>query len=243
MQYNSELFKLAEWKLQQLDKEAFTPPASAGGDPSGGPGGPPGADPSAMGAPPPGMDPSAGGGQPPPSPDPSGGSLDPNMLTQMITQAVQSAMGGMGGQPGQGGPGAMGAGGKPMKASLETVGMDIFQVKKLVMSMMNAMGLPLPQDILDGPNRDPSTGLPMMPGQAGSTSDPSQMAAQAQQQQPQGQAPGAAGGQQQGSAIPPVSPMQPAGPGAEATKSGNIMTTINKAIALEALFSALSRNK
>jgi hypothetical protein len=129
--------------------------------------------------------------------------MDPMMIQQMVTQAVQQAMGGQGGAAAGGPAGAAGAG-KPVKASLETVAMDIYQVKTLLVSMFNQQGWPLPSNILDGPNRDPNTGMPMAPGTPGSTSDPAQM--QAAQQQ-------AGAGGAQGGAIPSIPPMEAAGPG------------------------------
>lgn len=208
MNYNPELMALAEWRLAELrkqhEKQAFIPPGG-GGDPSGGGGPPPGMDPSMAGGPggpPPGMDPAAMGGAPPMPP--GGGGMDPMMIQQMVTQAVQQAMGAQGGAGAAGGPvGAAGAG-KPVKASLETVAMDIYQVKTLLVSMFNQQGWPLPSNILDGPNRDPNTGMPMAPGTPGSTSDPAQM--QAAQQQ-------AGAGGAQGGAIPSIPPMEAAGPG------------------------------
>jgi hypothetical protein len=67
--------------------------------------------------------------------------------------------------------------------------MDIYQTKRLVMhffrTMFNSMGIPfeLPQDIIDGPNRNPNTGVSMPSGAAGSTSDPNR----APQEQPPAQ--------------------------------------------------------
>jgi hypothetical protein len=207
-------------------------PAMMGG------GGAPPMDPSGGGMPP--MDPAMMGGAPPmggPPPMPGGGGLDPNSLTQMITQAVQTAMG-AGSQAVPGG-GVPGAGGKPAKPDLNVIAMDCFQTKKLIIGLYNTMGLPLPQDILDGPNRDPSTGAPMPVGATGSTSDPSMMMSQAQQNQ--GGPPG--GGPGTGSAIPPMSPMEPAGPGAEAAggmppKQGSYgfdTKTLSRAAALAAI--------
>jgi hypothetical protein len=107
----------------------------------------------------------------------------------MIQQSIQQAMG----------AGSPAGAGKPAKPDLNTVAIDIFQVKKMLQYLFNQMGIALPPDILDGPNRDPSTGMPMAPGQPGSTSDPNITAQNAQQQQPPG-------GQ-----IQPIQPMGGAG--------------------------------
>lgn len=204
MLYNPELMRMALWSVgRQREKQAFTPPG-AGGPPAGGGGGaPPGMDPSAAaaggGGAPPGMDPSmaaAGGGAGGAPPDVSA------LIQSSVQQAVQQAMAG-GGQPGA--PGAPGMGGKVNnKPDPAAQGMDIFQIKKMLTHFFNIQGIPLPPDILDGPNRDPSTGMPVAPGTPGSTSDPA-AAAQAQAQ---------GGGGQGGSAISPIQPMQGAFPGA-----------------------------
>ena len=107
---------------------------------------------------------------------------------------------------GQGG----GAGGmKPVKPDINTVAMDVFQIKKMLVFLFNHQNIPLPPDILDGPNRNPATGEPMPPGAAGSTSDP------ARQSQP---------GPGQESAIPPIQPMQAAFPsGGGGEKAGFVI--------------------
>lgn len=204
--FNPELMRLAEWRINELtksaslEKEAVLPagamdPSAGGGggtDPSSA-GGPP-MDPSAAGGAPP-MDPSAGGGMPAPPPtDPTAAAGAGGLTADSIRQIVQQVMQSMGGA---GGPGGKGPG--VAKPDINTVAMDIFQVKKLLTGLYNTMGIPLPPDILDGPNRDPSSGAPMPPGAPGSTSDPNQQAAQSQQQQPQ-------------SAIPPIQAMQAATP-------------------------------
>jgi hypothetical protein len=225
MNINPELIAIAEWRLSQqrneweaekqaAEKFAFIPPG--GGGPPGGP--PPGGDPSAGaagggGAPPGVGDPSAGGMSPmDPSmagggapPVPGGGGMNADTISQIVAQTMQQ-MGGMGG--GGAGVGGGGAGGKMVKPDIATVAIDIFQVKKMLQYMFNTMGIPLPPDILDGPNRDPSTGTPMPPGAPGSTSDPSTVS-----QQAPGGAAGGAGGDQAGGSIPPIQPVQPGGPG------------------------------
>lgn len=243
MNINPDLLAIAEWKLAQqrkewdqsaeklaadskqaADKTAFVPPG-AGGDPAAGGGAPPpggGGDPAAGGGPPPGAgDPSMGGAPPmDPSmmaaaggggggPVPGGGGMTADTISQIVAQTMQQmGMGGAGG----GGAGGAGAG-KMAKPDISTVAIDIFQVKKMLQFLFNSMGIPLPPDILDGPNRDPATGTPMPPGAPGSTSDPSQMS------QPPGGA-GGAGGGQPGGAIPPIQPMQPGGPGVGGAAAG-----------------------
>jgi hypothetical protein len=166
-------------------------------------------DPSMGGAPPGGMppDPSMGGGAPMPG---AGG-----LTADSIRQIMQETLGQMGMVPGQSGPGGGAAGGKPGKPDLMAMSMDIFQIKKMMTTLFNTMGVPIPQDILDGPNRDPSSGMPMSPGAPGSTSDPSRVAPPAP-----GGGGGAGGGQ---SAIKPIQPMQGAFPGASGgEKSGEV---------------------
>jgi hypothetical protein len=107
--------------------------------------------------------------------------------------------------------------GKPAKPDINTVAIDIFQVKKMLQFLFNTMGIPLPPDILDGPNRDPSTGTPMPPGAPGSTSDPSVTAANAAQggAAGAGSPPGGAGGAPPpgggAGGISPMNAMQPMG--------------------------------
>lgn len=127
----------------------------------------------------------------------------------MIRQEIQTAIQGMGGA-GTGGAGAPAAGGKAPKMDPNQAAVDSYQTKTLLIHLYKAMGLPLPDNILAGPNRDPATGLPMQPGAPGSTSDPNVAA----------QTSGAA--QQPQSAIQPIEPMQPAmptPPGAGAPKA------------------------
>ncbi len=197
---NPELLKLAQYKIRlklaeeaRLEKSAVVP--AVGGDPSAGGGQPM----------PPGGDPMAGGGQQPPM-DPAamqggGGGGD---ISAMIQTAVQQAM--QTAQPGMAAGGA-GAGGK-QKQDINTVAMDIFQVKKMLTHFFNMNNIPLPPDILDGPNRDPGSGMTVPPGTAGSTSDPNNTPPSS----------GGAGGGQGGgpnSAIQPIQPMQGAFPGAD----------------------------
>jgi hypothetical protein len=181
-------------------KVAFQPPqdpAAAGGAPPGGP--PP--DPSMGGGAPP-MDPAAAGGAPPPDAGGGGGpGLD--MVLQKLDQLTQAIAGG--GMAGGAGRGAGGPGGKLGRPDPAAQGMDIFQMKKVLFAIANAMGVEIPPEVLDGPNRDPASGMPMPPGAPGSTSDPNVMAQQG----------GSAGGGDAGggnSAIPPIQPIQPATP-------------------------------
>lgn len=214
---NPELLALAEWRLNELQKQAmektaFTPPGG-GAPPGGAPmdpaamGGAPPMDPAAMGGAPP-MDPAAMGG----APVPGGGGLTAESIAQIVTQTMQQG----GGAAGAGAAGGPGAAGKMVKPDIATVAIDIFQVKKMLQYLFNTMGIQLPPDILDGPNRDPSTGISMPPGTPGSTSDPQVTAANAQQQQ--AQQGGGAGGA--GGAIPPIEPMQAGGPGVSGEKMG-----------------------
>ncbi len=228
MSYNTTLLELARWRLrEQFEKQSFIPPG--GGDPSQG-----GGDPSAGGAPP--MDPSAGGGAPPMDPSMGGGAppMDPSagggappeappdpaaggggspdimaMLQAMQQQISQMQQGGGGGAAPGGAPGA-GMGGKPMKADINTVAMDIFQVKKMITSLFNMYNIPLPPDVIDGPNRDPSSGTAVPPGTPGSTSDVSN------------QSPPPGGGQGGQGAIPAIQPMPPAMPGGGEKQSSDL---------------------
>lgn len=158
------------------EKVAFVPSdaAAGGGAPPGGGGAPPGGappggappappagDPAAGGAPAMGADPaSAGGGAPP---------TDPNMIDQKVQNAVQQALQASGGGGAAGG--APGAGGmKPPKPDIGTIAQDVFQLKKLLFHQMRQEGRELPPDILDGPNRDPQSGMPS--ANPGNGSDP-----------------------------------------------------------------------
>lgn len=224
MMFNNTLLDLARWKLRdQMIKSGFVPTGggdpSAGGDPTGGMGGamagaggaPPG-DPSAGGMPP--GDPS--GGMPPTDPsagampptDPSAGAGGPDIaetIRSVVQQELQKANAGGGGMGGA--AGGMGGGmGKPAKPDLNVVANDTFQTKKLLTYLMNVWQIPLPPDILDGPNRDPSTGQSVAPNTPGSTSDPSQQASPPP------------------SAIQPIQPMQGAQPDPGAgTKQGSLV--------------------
>ncbi len=221
---NPELMKMARAAIRT--KRAFQPPMppdpSMGGGAGGPPPGAPPMDPAAMGgagAPPPPMDPSMGGGAG--GPIPGAGGLTADSIRQIMQEEIAKAMGG-GGMPGAtGGAGGMGGPGmgKPGKPDPLAQSMDIFQVKKMVFAIANAMGVEPPQDVMDGPNRDPSTGAPMPPGAPGSTSDPNAQA-QGQQGKPQPMNPGA---------IPPLSGMQGALPspkdGGGGEKAGQVIGT------------------
>jgi hypothetical protein len=127
----------------------------------------------------------------------------PGMVQQMVQQTMQAQ-----GQA----AGPAGPNGKPAKPDINTVAMDVFQLKKMFLHFMKLQGIDLPPDVLDGPNRDPSTGMPMPMGQG--SSDPSQSAG----------GPGPSGGAGPQSAIQPISPMQGAFPsppgGGGGTKAG-----------------------
>lgn len=216
---NPELVRMALWACEEMEKKSqskssFVPPGGGQEDPNaaaaaGGVAMPPGGG----GMPPGGAMPPGGGGMPP---DPTGGmgggggGATPD-LQGMISQAVQQAMqqqagGGMGGGAmgggGAGGAAGMAGGMKPAKPDIHTVAQDIFQVKKMLTHLFNSQGMPLPPDILDGPNRDPQLGHPVPPGTPGSTSDP--------QKPPQ----------QHQSSIQPIEAMQGASPSPGGTKSG-----------------------
>lgn len=148
-----------------------------------------GGDPAAAaagGAPPPGGDPAAMGGAPPPPPE-GGGGMDPMMIQQMVQQAVQQAMAGQGG----GGGGA--GGGGALKPKVD-VNVTLLQILKIVTRMAEAQGVEIP----------PSEMVPDM-------TSVNQLAQMSQSGDFSGAGGGAGGGQQQ-SAIPPIEPMQAAGP-------------------------------
>lgn len=159
-------------------------PSMMGGPP---PGGPPPMDPSMMGGMPPGgpppMDPSMMGGPPPGGPGGPGG-VDPELIKQLLGGDIGSPA--EGGPPPGGkaednekdkirsvireelasagllpGAGPTSKGGKPVKPDIATIATDVFQVKKLLLHLYRLNDWDLPQDILDGPNRDPITGAPI----------------------------------------------------------------------------------
>lgn len=247
MAVNPELIKLARRSVMN-QKRAFQPPAAGGdpsqqgGDPAAAGGMPPGMpmDPSQMGgqspmdpsmaggAPPAGGDPSQGTAMPPPSPAPDTGAG--GLTADSIRQIMQETLGQLGAVPGQSGPGGQKASGKP---DLLAMSMDLFQVKKMLSTLLRAMGIEIPSDVIDGPNRDVSTGAPLPPNTPGSTSDPNNTPAP----QPAAGASGA-GGQQGNSAIKPITSMQgafPASPGGDSGGGG-------KSAAVQALGSALPRD-
>jgi hypothetical protein len=201
MPINTELVKLAQYKARQ-EKTAFIPSDAVAGQGGGAQGGGAGGDPAAGGAPaaagggaPPGGDPAAGGGSPPPPPSggASGGGSGAmpggvdlmSALPGMIQQGIQTAMQ------------QQGMGGGKVQSSIKPAELDSWQTKRMLMHMARHMGIEFPDDIINGPNRDPMTGQPMAPGAPGSTSDPATMS----QAGPQPQ-----------SAIKPVQPMQGAFP-------------------------------
>lgn len=207
---NPELLKLAHAAIRRREKVAVQPP----GDPAAGMP----TDPMAGGMPPGGMDPSMMGGAMPP------GGMDPSMMggggMPMAPPAapMPAPMPGqpapMPGQPAPM-PGQPAAGsGKQNKDQMQQgMQMDMWQMKKYLFMLGEALGVPAPPSLMDGPNRDPQTGLPMAPGQPGSTSDPAVMQQEAQQMQQQQGGQGAAQGGPQGGAIPAIQPMEGAGPG------------------------------
>jgi hypothetical protein len=74
------------------------------------------------------------------------------------------------GLTGNGGPNKNG---KPQaKVDINTIATDVFQLKKMVFMVFQRMGLELPSDVLDGPNRDPATGAPAQSPDGGSVVPP-----------------------------------------------------------------------
>jgi hypothetical protein len=139
----------------------------------------------------------------PPAPPPvpgDGGPGGPD-IAGAVRQAVQEAMAQMG--PGAGGAG--GAGGKATtpKVDINTVATDTYQLKQMFLHFLKVQGIELPDNILNGPNRDPVTGLPSQAATGGS--DPAQGA-------------GAGAGPQ--SAIKPIQPIQGAFPAAGGAGGG-----------------------
>lgn len=175
---DTNLIKMAKWRL---NKRAFVPSdaAAGGGDPGAG-GPPPGGDPGdggppppgdpGMGGPPPPGDPGMGGPPPggdmpppppPPPPDAGGGGGD---IAAQVAMGVQQALQGSGlqGNKGQTAP----------KPDINTIATDLFQVKKMLLHYFRMQGIELPPDILDGPNRDPTTGAPAAAQSGGSDAQP-----------------------------------------------------------------------
>lgn len=210
---NPALLELAEWRLND-DKSAFVPPSGPPGAPGGAPGGM--GDSSAGGAPP---DPSMGGGAPPMDPSMGGAPpMAPPPAPAPMAPAAQAAPA----APAVAAPGA----GKPNKdQQQQAMAMDMWQMKKYLFMMGEALGIKPPPSLLDGPNRDPNTGLPMAPGMPGSTSDPAVMQQEASNMQTQG----GQGGDQQ-SSIPPIQGIQPAMP--TPTTPGDKQSSADKADAL-----------
>ncbi len=208
---NPELVKLAAYRVNQgRPKAAFVPSdavagmggGGGGGDPSGGGGAPPAAPPQAAPPAPPPPDPSMGGG---------GGlsaGVDPNAgIAAAVAQGVQQGMSGAGG----GAAGAAGGGMKPPKPDINMVATDGFQTKKMLFALFRHLNIEIPPDVIDGPGRDPTTGLPAASPVGGS--DPTQGTDQGQQSM-------------QAGAIQPIQPMQGAfptpAPGGGGEKAGGI---------------------
>jgi len=194
--YNPELMRLAQKKASARKKQAFVPgdPAAA----AGGGGGMP-MDPAMMGGAPP-MDPAMMGGAPPMDPAMMGGGGMPPAAPPPPPPAPPAPQ-----------PATAESGGKPPKPDINTVANDIWQVKKMVEGIYHRNEWPLPQGLIDGPNRDPATGAAVPPGTPGSTSDMS-----APTQNPAG------GG---GGAIPAIEPMEAASFGGGGEKSGSFKRT------------------
>jgi hypothetical protein len=58
------------------------------------------------------------------------------------------------------------------KPDINTIATDLFQVKKMLLHYFRMQGIELPPDILDGPNRDPTTGAPAQAQSGGSDAQP-----------------------------------------------------------------------
>ena len=145
------------------------------------------------------MDPSMGGGAPPPPPpppaDPAAGGGGGGDLGSVVQMAMTNALS----QAGLTGNGGAGKNGKPQaKVDINTIATDVFQLKKMVFMVFQRMGLELPNDILDGPNRDPATGAPAASADGGSMVPPGSSMQQA--------------GAPPQSAIQPMEPIQGAFP-------------------------------
>lgn len=192
----SKLEQLLKIAQHATVKAAFVDPASAGGAP---PGGAPPMDPSMAGGAPPmdpsmagggmPMDPSMAGAAPPMDPSMAGGAppaggVDPTMINQMVTQAVQQAMAAQGG-----GGGAAAGGGGMLKPKID-VNVEIMQMKKLIARIADSLGVQIPASEMVATPQD----LTAMAQQSGSG--------------------GGAGGGGGGSSIPPIAPIQGASPDA-----------------------------
>lgn len=143
--------KIAEHYVTR-NKSAFVDPATAAGaappeDPAATGGAPP-MDPSMGGGAPP-MDPSMMGGAPPMDPAMAGGGGDPALKAEL--EAVKQQLAQL-----QSGGGTAGAAGKPMKPKVD-INTEIYQVKKLLVILMNQLGASIPPDLLLGdPAQDPA---------------------------------------------------------------------------------------
>lgn len=137
-----------------------------------------------------------GGGAPPPPPGPTPGDGGPGGpdIAGAVQQAVTQAMSQQQMMQGAGGAGGM----KPPKPDINMVATDVFQLKKMFLHFLRVQGIEMPPDILDGPGRDPASGMPSASPTGGSDAQP-------------GSAMGGGGAGPQ-SAIKPIQPMQGAFP-------------------------------
>lgn len=147
-------------------------------------GGMPPMDPMLMGGLPPGaapppplppLDPallaSLGGGAPPPDGGegaaPGGGTPAKDELRTLIREELASA--------GLNPPGTSSSSKKANKPDLNTIALDVYQIKKMLLHMMRVQGIDLPDEVLDGPGRDlpPGGGVSAEPntGRGGGESD------------------------------------------------------------------------
>lgn len=159
MVFNPVLLHIAQDASARLDKQAFVDPASAGTAATapaatgpmlgplppmpamGGAAGAPPMDPAMMaGAPP--MDPTVMAGAPAPPPTDTSGALPPE-VAQAIRDEVHKAL--AEGSGGNGGGGSKSSGGKKPDVATE-----LFQIKKLLVKVLAALGATLEPDILLG---------------------------------------------------------------------------------------------
>jgi hypothetical protein len=175
--FNLQLLQTAH---DQLEKAAFVDAAMAGGAAGGGEGG---AAPTAspMAGPMPPM-PAMGPGDPAAAAPPAAPGVTPEAVQQMIQQAMAGGAAG----------GAAGAAGAPGQKKKVDVNTEVYQIKKLLVYIMQNMGLSIPPDTLLG---DPADDPHIDPNQA--AQDPASAAA----------APGA-----MESSIKPMAPMGGASP-------------------------------
>lgn len=163
----------------------------------------------------PAMDPSAGGGAPPGGAPPGGApGMDPSMM--------DPAMAGGGAPPPPPAPPAPAPsviapsmqGGEPIKPKID-INVTMLQILKILARLADALGVPIPASEM-----------------VATQGDLTQMATQ--------QGGGGGGG---GSAIPPIAPIQGAGPGMEQQASDRFSTMHDKAAAVRRVRRAISASR